>query len=150
VYKKILVPTDGSDLSQEGVTAAIEFARLCGAEIVAFSVVEPYPMPAGEAMMVIDLGVEIDRMQQMAQEIVDKVGQAAQAAGVPCNTATAYSAQPGEEIINAATANKCDLIFMASHGRHGLSRLLAGSVAQNVMAYSAIPVMILRPRRHNH
>jgi nucleotide-binding universal stress UspA family protein len=149
VYRKILVPTDGSDLSENGVTAAIEFARLCGAEIIAFSVAEPYPMPAGEATMVIDWGVETERLQHVAQEIVDKVEQTAQAAGVPCKKATAYSQQPAQEIINTATANHCDLIFMASHGRHGLSRLLAGSVAQNVLAYSTIPVMLLRPQRPN-
>jgi nucleotide-binding universal stress UspA family protein len=150
VYKKILVPTDGSDLSEKGVDAAIEFARLCGAEIIAFAVAEPAPMPAGEAAMVIDLGVETDRLNQLAQEIVNKVEQTAKAAGVPCKTATAYSAEPAQEIMDAATANQCDLIFMSSHGRHGLSRLLAGSVAQNVLAYSTTPVMLLRPQRHDH
>lgn len=75
---------------------------------------------------------------------------AAKSAGVSCNTATAYSALPHEEIINAANENKCDLIFMASHGRHGLSRLLAGSVTQKVLADSTIPVLVLRPKAADH
>jgi nucleotide-binding universal stress UspA family protein len=52
-----------------------------------------------------------------------------------------------EGIIKAAADHGCDLVFMASHGRHGLSKLLAGSVTQDVLAYSSIPVMVLRPPR---
>jgi nucleotide-binding universal stress UspA family protein len=57
---------------------------------------------------------------------------------------------PSQEIIDAATGHQCDLVFMASHGRRGLSRLLAGSVTQNVLAYSTIPVMVLRPAAQDH
>lgn len=151
MYKKILVPTDGSELSQQASTAAIAFARLCGARIVAFSVAEPYPLvPAAEGAMVIDPGIETRVLQEFAQQNVDKVAQEARAAGVECETATAFSMVPYQEIISAAAQNHCDLIFMASHGRRGLSRLLAGSVTQNVMAYSTIPVMVLRPGMQDH
>lgn len=146
MYKKILVPTDGSDLSAQAVAAAIDFARASGASIVALSVVEPYPLVAAEGAMVIDVGVEMTQRRQIALDNVDKVAQAAKAAGVACSVATAYSALPHEEIINAATVNQCDLIFMASHGRHGLSRLLAGSVTQKVLAGTTIPVLVLRPQ----
>jgi nucleotide-binding universal stress UspA family protein len=151
MYKKILVPTDGSDLSEQASTAAIEFARMCGSAIVAFSVAEPYPLvPAAEGAMVIDPGIETRVLQEFAQQNVDKLAQAARAAGVECTTATTVSMFPYQEIISAASANQCDLIFMASHGRRGLSRLLAGSVTQNVLAYSAIPVMVLRPGLQDH
>lgn len=151
MYKKILVPTDGSDLSEQASTAAIEFARQCGASIVAFSVVEPYPLvPAAEGAMVIDPGIETHVLQEFAQQNVDKVAQAAKAAGVECKSATTVSMFPYQEIINAATENQCDLIFMASHGRRGLSRLLAGSVTQNVLVYSTLPVMVLRPGMQDH
>jgi nucleotide-binding universal stress UspA family protein len=150
MYKKILVPTDGSELSEHAVTDAIELARLYGGGIIALSVAEPYPLMSAEGAMAVDLGVETEQRQQIAQQTVDKVAQAANAAGVPCQTLIAYSAQPHQEIINAAVENKCDLIFMASHGRRGLSRLLAGSVAQNVLAYSPIAVMVLRPRMDEH
>jgi nucleotide-binding universal stress UspA family protein len=146
MYKKILVPTDGSELSEQAVSAAIDFARLCGSEIVALSVAEPYPLiPAAEGAMVIDPGFETRTLQEMATATVDKVAQAARAAGIKCTTVSAVSMVPHEEIIRAAVQNHCDLIFMASHGRRGLSRLLAGSVTQNVLAYSSIPVMVLRP-----
>jgi nucleotide-binding universal stress UspA family protein len=150
MYKKILVPTDGSALSEQAVTAVIELARLYGASVVALSVAEPPAMLSAEAAMAVDLGVETEQRQQVAQLNVDKVALAAKAAGVPCQTAIAYSQVPHQEIIDAATNNVCDLIFMASHGRRGLSRLLAGSVAQNVMAYSPIAVMVLRPPPGEH
>jgi nucleotide-binding universal stress UspA family protein len=150
MYKKILVPTDGSVLSEQATATAIELARLYGATIAAFSVAEPPPILSAEAAMAIDLGVETEQRQQIALQNVEKVAQAARAAGVACETAIAYSAVPHQEIINAAAANKCDLIFMASHGRHGLSRLLAGSVAEHVLAHSPIAVMVLRPAMAEH
>jgi nucleotide-binding universal stress UspA family protein len=150
MYKKILVPTDGSELSGQAVAAAIDFARASGAQVVALSVAEPYPLVAAEGAMVIDVGVEMTQRRQIAQDNVEKVAQAARAAGVPCSIATAYSALPHEEIINAANVNQCDLIFMASHGRHGLSRLLAGSVTQKVLAGTTIPVLVLRPQAAAH
>lgn len=145
MYKKILVPTDGSALSEQAAATAIELARLYGAAIVAFSVAEPPPILSAEAAMAIDLGLETEQRQQVAQQNVEKVAQAAKAAGVACQTAIAYSTVPHQEIINAAKANHCDLIFMASHGRHGLSRMLAGSVAQDVLSYAPTAVMVLRP-----
>lgn len=152
MYKSILVPTDGSDLSEQAATAAIDLARLCGAEIIALSVAEPYPqVPAAEGAMVIDPGLETRTLMDFAQQNVEQVAAAARAAGVPVRTETALSVVPYQEIIDAARKFHCDLIFMASHGRRGLSRLLAGSVTQNVLAYSSVPVMVLRPvdaKRH--
>lgn len=146
MYKKILVPTDGSDLSAQAVAAAVDFARGSGAEIVALSVAEPYLVASAESAMAIDVGAEMEQRRQAAQQNVDRVAQAAQAAGVPCSTVTAVSPVPHEEIINVATERNCDLIFIASHGRRGLSRLFAGSVAQNLLAHSSIPVLVLRPK----
>lgn len=146
MYKKILVPTDGSELSGQAVSAAIDFARGSGAELVAISVVEPYPLASAEGAMAIDLSAEMHQRQQVAKDSVDKVAQAAKAAAIACTTLTAYSAQPHEEIINAAIQNNCDLIFMATHGRRGLGRLLVGSVTQNVLAHSTIAVLALRPQ----
>jgi nucleotide-binding universal stress UspA family protein len=146
MYKKILIPTDGSALSQEAVASAIEFARLCHAQIVALSIAEPYPMvPAAEGAMVIDPGFEIETLQASAREVVAKVGRAVRGAGLECIELTTCSMVPADDIIRIADEQGCDLIFMASHGRRGLSRLLAGSVTQHVLAYSSIPVMVLRP-----
>jgi nucleotide-binding universal stress UspA family protein len=147
MFKRILVPTDGSTLADQAVPMAIEFARAHGGELVAISVAQPYPAMAAEAAVVMDMQTESQLVLQLAQENVDKVAHLAQAAGVACKTVIALSFVPHEEIIKAAQDNQCDAIFMASHGRHGLSKLLAGSVTQNVLAYSNFPVLVLRPGR---
>lgn len=145
MYRKILVPTDGSSLSQEAAAAAIEFARAYGAELVALSVAQPTPVIPVDAGMIADAGSETRLLLDLAQEYVDAVVHRAQAAGVPCEGTVAVSYAPHEEIILVAAAHGCDLIFMASHGRRGLTRLLAGSVTQNVLLDSKIPVLVLRP-----
>lgn len=145
MYLKILVPTDGSNLSDQAAATAVELARAHGGALVAMSVAQPFPLMASEAAIVTDSALETSTLMKLAQENVDKIAQMAGQAGVPCTTLTALSYLPHEKIINAATANGCDLICMASHGRRGISRLLAGSVTQNVLLYSAIPVLVLRP-----
>ena len=146
MYQKILVPTDGSALADQAVTAAIDYARCAGAVVVAFSVAQPYPMlPMVDGAMMIDPVVDSAELQRLAQQAVDAIARTAQAAGVACETHTSLSFVPYEEIIRAAGEYGCDVIFMASHGRRGLSRLLAGSQTQKVLAYSSIPVMVLRP-----
>lgn len=146
MYKRILVPTDGSDLAAQAVAAAIDYAQVAGAVVVAFSVAQPYPLlPAVDGAMMIDPGVDSTELQQLAQQAVDEVARAAKAAGVACETHTSMSFLPYEEIIRAADDYQCDVIFIASHGRRGLSRLLAGSQTQKVLAYSHVPVLVLRP-----
>lgn len=145
MYRKILVPTDGSALAQQAAHSAVEFARSQGGAIVALSVAQPYPLMAAEAAIVTDAALETRVLMRQAQENVDQVAQLASAAGVPCTTVTSLSYVPHEDIIKAAADNGCDLIYMASHGRRGVSKLLAGSVTQNVLAYSTFPVMVLRP-----
>jgi nucleotide-binding universal stress UspA family protein len=146
MYKKILVPTDGSELAGLAVDAAIDYAKVSGGSIVAFSVAQPYPLlPAVDGAMMIDPGLDSAELQQLAQQAVAEVERAAKAVGVPCESHTSLSFLPYEEIIRAADEYKCDVIFMASHGRRGLSRLLAGSQTQKVLAYSHLPVLVLRP-----
>jgi nucleotide-binding universal stress UspA family protein len=144
MYKKILLPTDGSSLSGQAAAAAVEFALAQGSEIVTISVAQPFPSMAAEAALAL-MESETRILLEVAQENVDQVAAMAKLAGVPCKTITTLAYAPHEEIIKAALDNQCDLIFMASHGRRGLSRLLAGSVTQAVLAYSTIPVLVLRP-----
>jgi nucleotide-binding universal stress UspA family protein len=145
MYRKILVPTDGSSLSREAAAVAIEFARARGSELVALSVAQPTPVMPGDGAMFADSASETRILLDLAQQNVDQVTELARTAGVPCNGVVTLSFVPHEEIIRTAAEQGCDVIFMASHGRRGLSRLLAGSVTQNVLAYSTIPVLVLRP-----
>lgn len=146
MYQRILVPTDGSPVSEAAVDAAIDFAQGCGSAIVALSVAVPEPaFQALEGAIAYDPGLQIDVLLEQAQRCVDAVAVRAVRAGVACTTLTCSALDAAEAIADTAREQHCDLIVMGSHGRHGLSRLLAGSVAQAVLHYAPVPVMILRP-----
>lgn len=147
MVQRILVPTDGSGVASQAADAAIEFAKACDAEIVALSIAYPEPVLL-TAEGAIGSGVEsqVDVLLEQAQSHVDRVAEAAAGAGVPCRTLTGYAYSPADEIVEAAERQHCDLIFIASHGRRGLSRLIAGSVTQRVLACASVPVMVFRPR----
>ena len=146
MYKKILVPTDGSDIAQALAAAAVEFARACGSELLVLSVARPtYLMPADESAMTSDPGFGVEVLMRQADETVQQVAQIAEAAGVPCSTQTIFSDAPGDEILAAAEREQCDLIIMGSHGRRGLRWLLAGTEVEQVVECAQVPVMVLRP-----
>jgi len=145
MFKTILVPTDGSALSDKAVATAIEFAQKSGAKIVGLSVAEPYPFAVlAEATASPEPGLYDRKMLELAKQHAQKIEDAARAAGVPCETVTAQSFAPYEEIVNTAKKFGCDVIFMASHGRRGLNKFFVGSETQRVLAHSTLPVMVLR------
>lgn len=146
MYQRILVPTDGSDISAEAADAAIAFARACGSELVALSIAQPEPLlPSAEGAMATTV-LDPELMLAGAQRHAGRVADAAAKAGVPCTIVTGFGHSPAGEIIEAVARTHCDLVFMGSHGRRGLSRLIAGSVTQHVLAGSPVPVMVYRPR----
>lgn len=145
MFQKILVPTDGSPLSQRAVKAAIDFAAATGAAVVGLSVAQLYPfMLMPEAGSMIDLSVYEEVQDQAAQQHIRELDEQAKAAQVRCEVLTSRSIHPFEEIIATAVAKQCDLIWMASHGRKGLDKLLLGSETQRVLAHSSIPVLVYR------
>ncbi len=145
MFKTILVPTDGSERSDKAIVNAIDYARHCNARIIGISVAEPYPFsPLAESSMAIDPGIYEDNVRSLAEQHVKKIADAAREANVTCETVTVLSFAPDEEIVNAAKKFNCDVIFMASHGRSGLSRLFLGSKTQKVLAHSTVPVLVLR------
>lgn len=148
MYKRILVPIDGSPISSQAVDAALQLARACGSEIVALSVAFPDAYLGGaERGLVSEAGPQADRLLEQAHERAGAVAARAQAAGLPSLALATFSLSPGEAIVDAAAARQCDLIVMGSNGMRGLTGKVAGSVTQHVLAYSAIPVMVLRPPR---
>lgn len=145
MFRKILVATDGSPVSVAAASAAIEFANASGASIVGLSLAQLYPyMLMPEAGAMVDLSMYEDAQDQMAEQAVKKLEEQAKAAGVNCVVYTKRAVHPYEEIISTAQENNCDLIWMASHGRRGLDKLLLGSETQRVLAHSTIPVMVYR------
>ncbi len=147
MYDRILVPTDGSDVSAAAEQAAIAFARAHGSEIVILAVGQPQPpIASAEAAMAIDPGLDDAVLLAAAKEHARNVANAAEAAGVRCTSLAVLDYAPADAIVATADSHGCDLIFMGSHGRRGLSRLLAGSVTQKVLADAHVPVMVMRPR----
>ena len=147
MYQKILVATDGSELSKKAVSSAIELAALAGAELVALKVIPRYPQSYFEGGLALQ-AEEIGRVEKQwaddGQAIVDAVQEAALARGVKTQAITVKSDLVSDAIIAAASQHNCDLIVMASHGRRGIKRLLLGSETQQVLTHAAIPVLVLR------
>ncbi|MBK7326205.1 MAG: universal stress protein [Propionivibrio sp.] len=147
MFKHILVPTDGSQLSQDTARRAISFAQETGARITAFYAKPEYPVTYyGEGALIDSTTPEqfAELAEQQAQEILGFVERLCQEAGVACNKLTLTSDIPYEAIIDAATQGGCDLIFMASHGRRGFSGLLLGSETNKVLTHSKVPVLVYR------
>ncbi|MES2534854.1 MAG: universal stress protein [Pseudomonadota bacterium] len=146
MFKTILVPTDGSPLAEKAVAAAVQFARQVGAKIVGISVAEPHPsaLLSDSDFFGSTSHAAAEKAHDLAREHVQKIADAAAVEHVPCETVSMHSSRPDEEIIKTAQQHHCDLIFMGSHGRKGLSALFAGSVTQKVLAHSTIPVLVHR------
>jgi len=147
MFKHILVPTDGSPLSLRAAKAAVRFARANGARITAFHVTSPYRPNIAEDFIppnFVSLAEFKKQVKQSADKYLGKVKQLADAEDVPCATVQASSDWPYEAIIKAAMANKCDLVFMASHGRRGLASLLIGSETTKVLTHCKLPVLVYR------
>lgn len=146
MFQTILVPTDGSALSDAAASAAVKFAKQIGGKIVAVSVAEPVPqtMLSDGGAFIIDIADFEQKAREMAQKHVDRVASIASAEQVPCDTVIALNFNPYQEIVQAATDYHCDLIFMATHGRKGLNKLFLGSETQKVLAHTTVPVLVHR------
>ncbi len=147
MYKRILVPTDGTALSEKAVTHAIGLAKALGAGLTAFYASPEYPIPMYAEGVIIE-PISMDEYKatadQEAQKILDAVAERARAAGVDCATKHAVAASPWEAILKAAQEIGADAIVMASHGRRGMSAMLIGSETQKVLAGAKISVLVHR------
>ena len=147
MYQRILLATDGSDLSKKATASAIELAALCRAELVAITVVPRYPQSYFEGSVALPaeemLRVE-KQWENQGQALVDAVKKAAADKGVTAQSITLKSDVVSDALIAAATKHQCDLIIMASHGRKGIQRLLLGSETQHVLTHTSIPVLVIR------
>jgi len=144
MFKRILFPTDGSDITNKAMQTALSLARLSGAEIKTLAVKEPFPYSAVSEMQPVPPQEFFDAQERVAAARVKTVTAAAEAAGVTCQGHTVEALHPWEAILDHAKAQNCDLIVMASHGRRGMSALLLGSETQKVLTHSTLPVLVVR------
>ncbi|MDJ1156907.1 universal stress protein [Chelatococcus sp. SYSU_G07232] len=145
MYKHILVPTDGTELSDKAIAHGVSLAKAVGATITGLTVSPPFHAFAVDPMMVADTPEAYrDHVWRAATKRLAKVRSAAEAAGVTCDTLHVENDHPYEAIIDTAKTRACDLIVMASHGRRGLSAILLGSETVKVLTHSDIPVLVCR------
>jgi nucleotide-binding universal stress UspA family protein len=140
MYRHILIPTDGSELAEHGVTHGLALAKSLGAKVSVIFAVEPFSEMTGRFVEAVAKSAELRNEQ--ATSALDRAANAAKEVGVSCKTIQVESGQPHQSIIAAAEDKGCDLIVMSSHGRSGLSMLLIGSVTNKVMAHAKTPVLV--------
>jgi nucleotide-binding universal stress UspA family protein len=144
MFQRILVPTDGSDITLKAVETTIALAKSLGARVYTISVKEPFPYSAISEMQPTPPQEFFDAQERIASQRVQQVRTDCEAAGVPCEGHTVEALHPWEAIIEHAQRVGCDLVVMASHGRRGVTALILGSETQKVLTHSKIPVLIVR------
>ena len=147
MFKNILIPTDGSPLSQKAAERGVALAKSVGAKVTAFFAAPPATpivyrnnLPVGYATP----GEHEEMIEKTAAKYLEFIERAAKKARVPCEAVHVTSDYPEDAILKVAQKKKCDLIVMATHGQGGLRGVFIGSVTQKVLNQSKIPVMVLR------
>jgi len=148
MYKHILIPTDGSPTAQKAVEAGIDFAREAGASLTFFTAVPEYQVPLASEVLAHKRVMSMEEHERLSAEkasaVLAPALERARSCGVAFDADHALSDKPYRAIIDAARRHGCDAIFMSSHGRKGLARLLHGSETFAVLSHSDIPTVVLR------
>jgi nucleotide-binding universal stress UspA family protein len=145
MFKSILVPTDGSKLSDQAVRQALQLAKPLGASVVALHVTAPFHVLAGSASALKATREQCEKNDAaFAQQIFDGITSMARQVGVALTCVSRTGEHVWQEIIMAAEKSHCDVICMASHGRRGLVAMLIGSETVKVLTHSKIPVLVVR------
>ncbi|MGH6691833.1 MAG: universal stress protein [Gammaproteobacteria bacterium] len=147
MFKHVLLPTDGSKLSDRAVRSGIRFAGKIRARVTALHVIPAFKAFANEGFAPLSPALKKrleDEARVRAARMLDAIARQARSRKVRCATLALASDLPYQEIIATARRKKCDLIVMASHGRRGLSSLLLGSETAKVLLHSKVPVLVVR------
>ena len=143
MFKHILMPTDGSELSNEAVREGLKLARENGARVTFLSVVTPFHVFVAANHMLTDTRAEYEKhSRQHAERLLGECREAARQAGVQSNGHFVVSEHPYEEIVKAA--READLVVMASHRRRGIEGLLLGSQTHKTITHTRTPVLVMR------
>lgn len=153
MFKKILIPTDGSVLSAQAANKGVAFARQIGAEIVALHVTQPFAATVGFDGMAAAYAITDEDYDKSAREQSEKylrqVLDRAETAGVKATGKSVSNFNVADGVVQAAEEEGCDLIFIGSHGRSGLSRLLLGSVTIKVLNIAKNTVLVYRVKEND-
>jgi nucleotide-binding universal stress UspA family protein len=147
MYRKILITTDGSAVSQHTACAGVKFAQQMQAEVLALFVAPSYQYPVYVEIVPPAYPGEEEYLAQMrrtGEEYMGSIMRAAEKAHLPHQCMTAFSDAAALKIVDVAEQESCDLIFMGSHGRSGWGQLLLGSVTNKVLSHTTKPVLVHR------
>ena len=147
MYSRLLVPTDGSKLSDKAIAQAIALAQALEASITFLHTTPGIPSPAyadGMSVMLVSRKEYTEQAKAAAAKVLDKASAKATAAGVQSKVVHVTTDAPWESIIGVAKKAKADAIVMASHGRRGIASLLLGSETTKVLTHSTLPVLVVR------
>lgn len=147
MYKHILVPTDGSPLSRAAALAAVKLAHALGARVTGLFAAPAATPLAYRGLLPVGLRTSQESaamIEKAADKYLAVIERAAKAAGVPCQSVHLTSDFPADTILQVARKRKCDLIYMASHGRRGIAGVLLGSETQKVLSRAEMPVLVHR------
>lgn len=145
MYQHLLIPTDGSQLSVAAVENGMRFARDAGAKVTVVAVVEPFHAVSPDSERLSETRSIYERHARTAAERhLSEAERQAKVLGVRCELVQIEHEQPYKAIIETAANKGCDLIAMASHGRHGVSAMLMGSETVKVLTHSSTPVLVYR------
>ena len=135
----ILHPTDFSDAAMQSLQLARSLARDHGAKLVILGVAMP-AMPVSEVYVPVgEMAGQVEEMRRQVTKLASTI------TDVPVES-HALQGIPGHAIVSVADEIQADLIVMGTHGRSGLSRLVMGSVAEDVMRHAHCPVLTMKPR----
>lgn len=145
MYKHILIPTDGSELSDRAVHAGVDLAKAIDAKVTLLTATPPFKVFASNPLVLTDTPETYEKdAEAVAQMRFRDAVAYARGKGVTAETEHVHDEHPFNAIIEAASKNRCDLIVMASHGRGGVKGLLLGSETHKVLTHSKIPVQVYR------
>jgi len=144
MYKKILIPLDGSELAERGLVEAEKVAKCFGSELVLFQVV-PFVPIYGSPEMVTPLIVD-EKQKESAERYLNQLADGLRGKGFKVASMLKTGQQVALEVIDFAKENGIELIIMCTHGRSGISRWLLGSVALKVLAHAETPVLLIRSK----
>ncbi|RRD41232.1 universal stress protein [Comamonadaceae bacterium OH3737_COT-264] len=147
MYQHILIPTDGSELSQKAVSHGFDLAKLSGARVTILTATPSYPVTymEGSAASNREFAETSERQwREDARRAMEKVLEQGKAMGLQAEVKVLSGESVSDLILDTANEVGADLIVMASHGRKGIARLLLGSETQHVLTRATVPVLVLR------
>ena len=145
MYKKILVPLDGSELAKRALDQAEQLAKTFGAEIIMFQVV-PFMPIYGSPELVTPLIID-EKQKEAAEQYLNNLAEELKKRDLRVKALVKTGQQVAVEIIDFAKESGVDLIVMCTHGRSGITRWVLGSVAHKVITRAETPILLIRLKR---